>query len=120
MDDTFKCNRFFVAPDPFKRTIRNCEETELHQVLYSSPHSKDVFFFYRGYGQSSGDDLNEVSNDEKKMICAILKLDPTEDEKSTVLESRHLKHHCERTLPIDETSFLAEFIRDLDSTGYDE
>ena len=35
-DDTFKCVRFFLAPDPYMRMIKNCEGTELYQVLYSS------------------------------------------------------------------------------------
>ena len=45
--DTFECARFFFVPNPCTRTIRKGENSNLRQVLYSSPHSNDVFFFYK-------------------------------------------------------------------------
>ena len=38
-DECFKCSRFFIVPNPMKRTVKNCLGTKLEQVLYSSPHS---------------------------------------------------------------------------------
>ena len=48
-DDTFECDNFFYVPNPYKRTIRKDDDVELSQVLYSSPHTNDIYFFYKGY-----------------------------------------------------------------------
>ena len=45
-DDSFKCYNFFYVPSPYKRTIRKDADVELNQVLYSSPHTKDVYLFF--------------------------------------------------------------------------
>ncbi len=61
-NDTFKCSRFFIVPSPMKRTIQDSEETELDQILYTSDVTGDVFFFFKGYIELQGDDLDEVRN----------------------------------------------------------
>ena len=48
-DDTFECDNFFYAPNPYKRTIRKDDNIELSQVLYSSPHTNDIYLFYKGF-----------------------------------------------------------------------
>ena len=80
--DCFKCDRFFKVPNPYKRMIRNSEKAELSQVLYSSPHTNDVFLFYKGYHASSPRTL--------AMQCAILNL-------SSKVQSRDIKDHCKST-----------------------
>ena len=62
LDDRFKCSRFFIAPSPMKRTIQDSDETELDQILYTSDVTYDVFFFFKGYIELQGDDLDEVRN----------------------------------------------------------
>ena len=54
--DKFVCVRFFLIPNPMKRMVMDSDGTQLYQVLYSSPHTNDVFFFFKGYSQS-GEDL---------------------------------------------------------------
>ena len=44
----FICTRFFCIPNPKKRTIQDSDGTELHQVLYTSTHTNDIFFFFEG------------------------------------------------------------------------
>ena len=48
-DDTFECDNFFYAPNPYKRTIRKDDNIKLSQVLYSSPHTNDIYLFYKGF-----------------------------------------------------------------------
>ena len=55
----FKCSRFFITPSPLTRTISRSGDTELYQVLYSSPHNKEVFFFFRGHQVTIGQDIEE-------------------------------------------------------------
>ena len=65
--DRFACSRFFVIPNPMKRTIRDCEGTELQQVLYTSSHTNDVFFFFKGFEPGGGDDLDEFGTQQHKL-----------------------------------------------------
>ena len=46
--DLFICKRFFIAPSPMSRTVKDCDGTKIEQVLFTSHHTKDVFFFYKG------------------------------------------------------------------------
>ena len=46
--DKFECSRHFYVPNPKKRMTRDIKGTELYNVLYVSPHNKDVFFFFEG------------------------------------------------------------------------
>ena len=91
--DCFKCDRFFFVPNPYKRRIRNSEEAELSQVLYSSPHTNDVFLCFRGY--------HAISPRTLTMQCVILDL--SLDKSAT---SRDIKNHCKRSYAIDESSLL--------------
>ena len=54
----FICKRFFLIPNPMKRTVVDASGTELKHVLYSSPHSQDIFFFFKGYALTGGDDID--------------------------------------------------------------
>ena len=62
-DDRFKCTRFCLVPNPMKRTIKDSQGTKLEQVLYSSPHNKEVFFFFKGYKSKKTYDLDSVADD---------------------------------------------------------
>ena len=57
--NSFKCSRFFIIPSPVTRVISMSLDTALHQVLYSSPHNKEVFFFFRGHQVTIGQDIEE-------------------------------------------------------------
>ena len=46
--DKYKCTRRFYIPNPMKRMVRSQGETNLYTILYTSHHSKDIFFFYKG------------------------------------------------------------------------
>ena len=103
--DSFKCYRFFFVPNPFKRMILQTEKAELNQVLYSSPHTNDVFLFFEGYHNSSPH--------TKTMQCAVLNLG--QDEKLNT--SRDIKDHCISST-IDKSSLLGQFIDYLNRTPY--
>jgi len=60
--ELFECSRFFVAPSPMKRIVADSDGTKLSQVLYTSTHNKDVFFFFKGHDLVGGDDLDEVND----------------------------------------------------------
>ena len=47
--DVMICQRFFVVPNPMKRVVKKVDGTELCQVLYVSEHTKDIFFFFKGF-----------------------------------------------------------------------
>ena len=80
-EDKFKCSRFFIVPSPMKRTIKEVGDgSTLSQILYSSQHNKEVFFFFMGYDIKAIEDLNEHPNDNKLHI-AFLKLDVNEEER---------------------------------------
>ena len=42
-----------------KRVVKKVDGTELYQVLYVSEHTKDIFFFFKGFEAqpSMNDDL---------------------------------------------------------------
>ena len=84
--DCIKCYRFFFAPNPYKRMIRNSEKAELSQVLYYSPHTNDVFLYFEGYHASSPRTLI--------MQCAILDL-------RSEVHHQNIKDHCESTYTIN-------------------
>ena len=63
------------------RMILKSEKAELSQVLYSSPHTNDVFLFFKGYHDSSPHTLT--------MQCAILDLGLVQE-----VPSRVIKDHC--------------------------
>ena len=49
--NTFKCNRFFIVPKPHKRVVIDQKGTLMYRVLYTSEHTGDVFFFYKGINE---------------------------------------------------------------------
>ena len=46
--DVFNCSRFFIVPNPIKRIIKDQRGTLVNQVLFTSEHTKDIFFFWKG------------------------------------------------------------------------
>ena len=88
--------------------IQKTEKAELCQVLYSSPHTNEVFLYFKGYHTSSPSTLT--------MQCVVLdqgfgiRGDP----------SRDIKDHCKSIYAIDESSLLGFFIDYLDSTPWDK
>ena len=71
-DDTFKCDRFFVLPNPYKRMIKHRQDTELYQVLYTSQHSGEVFLFFQGYDWQDSGLYDDFRGSPTQMQCAIL------------------------------------------------
>ena len=93
-DDTFKCVRFFIMPNPIKRTIMDKGNTKLDQILYTSSHTKDVFFFFKGYQMSGGDDLDEVQTKEHVLQIGFLDLDMDQETIEKVADARNIRFHC--------------------------
>ena len=91
--DCQKCYRFFFVPNPSMRMIRKSEKSELYQILYSSAHNKDVFFYFKGYHKNSPH--------SQTMQCCILNLGLGRD-----VSSRDIKDHCQSIDLIDESSLL--------------
>ena len=89
-----------------KRMVEKANGTELFQVLYSSPHSKDIFFFFKGYAIDGGEDIKISDRNEYVMQCAFMNLDINPDDAKRVVELRNLEHHCHGFVKIKETSVL--------------
>ena len=104
--DKFICSRFFLIPNPMKRMVKKASGTELFQVLYSSPHSKDVFFFFKGYALSGGEDIGISDMNEYVMQCAFVNLNMNPDDVKRVISHRGLEHHCHGFVKIREKSVL--------------
>ena len=115
VDDTFKCTRFFIVPNPMKRTINESEGTKLEQVLYSSPHNKEVFLFFKGYEVQQ---LDEDMNPEHKLQIAFLKLDIDIKQTEWLSDTRLIINHCREFSTIREDSVLASFIEYLNVTEF--
>jgi len=118
-DDTFTCNRFFIIPNPMSREVKSVSGTHLWQVLYSSPHTKDVFFFFKGHKRSLGDDLEAEESKEYHLQCALLKLTLSEQERATVGELRNINMHCHSFTAIGEGSILHRYVNDMHNTEFD-
>ena len=106
-NDCFKCKRFFFVPNPKMRMIQKSEKAELSQLLYSSPHTNDVFLYFKGYHVNS----------PRTQTLQCLVLDLGLDKKVT---SRDKKDHCKRFYMIDESSLLGKFIDYLDCMPYEK
>ena len=121
-NDTFKCSRFFIAPSPMKRTIQDSDETELDQILYTSDVTNDVFFFFKGYLEYQGDDLDEVRNTQNdfELQIAFLNLTPSAKELADIGESRHIYQHCKQRYHVPDDTILNEYIKKLDTLKYEE
>lgn len=111
----FKCSRFFIVPDPKKRTIREIDGTTQDQVLYSSTHNNEIFLFYEGYELVGIEDLDEemLQKREKKLQITFLKLEMNEEELADVGEGRFILYHCHNFRSIGD-GILALFINSLD------
>ena len=116
-DDKFKCTRFFIVPSPMKRTIKEVGTATLSQILYTSQHNKEVFFFFMGYKNKTIEDLVDHKNDHKLQI-AFLKLDINEEERLTIGEARHFMYHCKNIVTIPKENVLHTFVRYFDRTNY--
>ena len=89
------------------RMILKSEKAELSQLLYSSPHTNDVFLFFKGYHVNSPN--------TQTLQCLVLDLGL--DKKVT---SRDKNDHCKIFYMIDESSLLGLFIDYLDCTPYEQ
>ena len=70
------CSRFFIVPNPMKRMIVGKHKTSLYEILYVSEHTKDVFFFFKGYEVGSGaEDLLNFRKNEFVTQVAFIKLE---------------------------------------------
>lgn len=121
-DDQFKCSRFFIAPNPMKRTIKDSQGTKLDQILYASPHNKEVFFFFKGYESNWINDLGAGDEDEglkmHKLHIAFLHLNLDEQKKASIGDTRLITNHCKNLTVIQENGILSSFIEYLDKTKY--
>lgn len=122
LTDQFNCTRFFIMPNPMKRTIQDVEDTQLDQVLFSSPHTKDVFFFFKGFeqGATAGDDLDDVVQKGYKLQIAFLNLVITYDEREMLGDSRYISEHCRSFHTISEGSVLDKIVHYLNDTPIGE
>lgn len=119
--DKFYCTRFFIIPNPMKRMVIDAEGTVLYQVLYSSPHNNEVFFFFKGYPQSGGDDLDgDGPGKSTKTQVAFVNLTPTQEELDRVGEFRAVDKHCHGFVILKEHGILDEFITTLNTKEYYE
>ena len=114
--DVFVCNRFFIIPSPFKRSVMDAKGTSVHQVLFTSEHTKDVFFFWRGVEMSLVDDLTHESDDSLKSIemqIGFLNLNLTDTQIQEIGEERLLSMHCSEIQTIKEGTLVHKFLTDL-------
>ena len=101
--------------------VIDAEGTVLYQVLYSSPHNNEVFFFFKGYPQSGGDDLeNDGPGKSTKTQVAFINLTPSEEELEMVGEFRAVDKHCHGFVTLKEHGILDTFITTLNTTEYHE
>lgn len=70
--ERYICTRYFIAPNPQSRTVTEADGTILKQVLYTSHHTRDVFFFFKGHNLSNSDLGDE--NEEPALQIAFLEL----------------------------------------------
>ena len=118
----FVCKRFFLIPNPMKRLVINASGTELYQILYSSPHTKDVFFFFKGYAVQGGDDIGVGADGSREFVtqCAFVNLDMDKALIEKVSDKRHLEFHCKNFVVLKEAGVLQTFINDLNTTKWSE
>lgn len=57
--ERYVCMRYFIAPSPQSRIVAEADGTVVRQVLYTSHHTRDVFFFFKGHDLSNSDLGNE-------------------------------------------------------------
>ena len=94
-------------PNPKMRMIQKSEKAELSQLLYSSPHTNDVFLYFKGY---------HINSPKKQTLqCLVLNIGLDK-----YVQSQKMKDHCKSLYTIDESSLLGEFIDYLDCTPYEQ
>lgn len=112
--DTFKCNRFFIIPNPHKRIVKDSSGTLVYRVLYTSEQTQDVFFFYKGKNEQTCDDLKEFQDEkvsEKGFNIAFLELSLSDQEIERIGEIRQLNKHCRPVHNIAEDSILTSYLK---------
>ena len=86
--DVFNCTHFFKIPNPRKRIVRDVDDTKLYQVLFTSQHTDDVFFFWKGREVHIENDEDNspyyIESEEQKLQMAFLKLNYTTDEQAKI------------------------------------
>lgn len=107
-EDKYECARFFIIPNPMCRNVQNKDIT-LQQILYTSEHTDDVFFFFKGYASKTS-----ITHE---LQVAFLNLEITEKEKDALGDSRHILDNCKIRQTIPKESLLNKYITDL---NYDE
>ena len=107
--DVFQCSRFFIIPNPKVRIIRDVRGTLVYQVLYVSPHTKDIFFFWKGQpAQAANDDLDDLVEPKKSELqMGFVELEFTYEELSRLGEIRSVFSHCKEMVTIEPESILA-------------
>lgn len=123
----FECSHHFYVPSPKKRNVKQVGNIEVYQVLYSSPHSKDVFFFFEAPAVSAGENISEMQEArEKKLQCAFLKLTPEQygdeeespEEACSRIASTQINAHCEDFKVVDFDGLLGRQIEYFHRTPY--
>ena len=112
------CKRFFIIPNPMKRMIVDKQKTRLYHILYVSEHTKDVFFFFKGYKVDlEAEDIFSYDKTNYVMQVAFINLDETSN--SVELEQqRHMVNHCHKFSEIRQDSVLDKFLQQIDETDY--
>ena len=115
--DQMVCERFFMIPNPLKRMIQGKKGTELNQVLYVSEHTKEVFFFFKGYEVDNIADLKQQRQNEYVTQIAFLNLSSVnkmtgDDQKRSIVD------FCHKFSVIPQDSILQKFIQDMNNKLY--
>ena len=116
--DTLVCKRFFYIPNPLKRIVKNTDGTKLYQVLYVSEHTKEVFFFFKGYEQPKNEDLGLYQPRQYQTQCAFLDLDPDLVNKIKDERDRAMDKYCSNFTVIKKESVLQKFLLRMNESLY--
>ena len=101
-------------PAPHKRVVIDQNGALIYRILYTSEHTGDVFFFYKGVNQQKSGDFTGVNDDQAGDAYNIgfLKLDLTETEIAIIGDGRNLSEHC-IVESIDDESILKAYLHKL-------
>ena len=76
-----------------KHIVRDVQGTLVYEVLHTSEHTDDVFFFYKGLkdaSRSSRDTWGDEDDFELELKIGFIKLEHTQEELDRLGEIRHI------------------------------
>ena len=114
--DVFNCTHFFKIPNPRKRIVRDVDGTILYQVLFTSQHTNDVFFFWKGneiHLDNNEDAPYYIKDEDAKLQIAFLKLNFTPEEQVALVQSKQIVDNAESIFTVGKDSVLELYLNDL-------